>query len=123
MFVRCFGTMHTLLMSDSGQRRLANSHYYQYKSFRPYINSYLSFLLFRVQIFIILVVVLANANINQLFVIISRAPKAFRDYNNNLRGVCVRVFVCVSAAVSPINTGRILMKLRMKIPVRHAQCV
>ena len=68
MFVLCFGTMHTLLMSDSGQRRLVNSHYYQYKTFLSYKThiwvfffskfKYLSFLS------------LAKSNINQLFVII-----------------------------------------------------
>ena len=36
------------------------------------------------------------------------------------------VYVCVSAAYHQlimINNGRILMKLRMDIPVHHAQCV
>ena len=44
--------------------------------------------------------------------------------------LCVALFcvlrcacVCVSAAVSPINTGRILIKLRMEIPVHHGQYV
>ena len=37
--------------------------------------------------------------------------------------VCVCVCLCLSAAVSPINTGRILFKLHMEIPVHHAQCV
>ena len=37
-------------------------------------------------------------------------------------GVCVSVCVCVRG-ISPSITGRILMKLRMDIPVHHAQCV
>ena len=42
--------------------------------------------------------------------------------------VCVCVYVCVCVCVcvqgiSPSITGRILMKLRMDIPVHHAQCV
>ena len=40
--------------------------------------------------------------------------------------VCVYVCVCVCVCVrgiSPSITGRILMKLRMDIPVHHAQCV
>ena len=36
--------------------------------------------------------------------------------------VCVCVCVCVHG-ISPSITGRILMKLRMDIPVHHAQCV
>ena len=36
--------------------------------------------------------------------------------------VCVCVCVCVQG-ISPSITGRILMKLRMDIPVHHAQCV
>ena len=35
-------------------------------------------------------------------------------------GVCVCVCVCV-LGISPINTGRILMKLRMEIPVHPAR--
>ena len=38
-------------------------------------------------------------------------------------GVCLFVCVCVSAAVSPINTWRIPMKLRIEIPVLHAYSV
>ena len=41
-------------------------------------------------------------------------------------GVCVCMCVCVCVCVqgiSPSITGRILMKLRMDIPVHHAQCV
>ena len=40
--------------------------------------------------------------------------------------VCVCMYVCVCVCVqgiSPSITGRILMKLRMDIPVHHAQCV
>ena len=38
--------------------------------------------------------------------------------------VCVDVCVCVCVqGISPSITGRILMKLRMDIPVHHAQCV
>ena len=37
-------------------------------------------------------------------------------------GVCVCMCVCVQG-ISPSITGRILMKLRMDIPVHHAQCV
>ena len=36
--------------------------------------------------------------------------------------VCVCVCVCVQG-ISPSITGQILMKLRMDIPVHHAQCV
>ena len=36
--------------------------------------------------------------------------------------MCVCVCVCVQG-ISPSITGRILMKLRMDIPVHHAQCV
>ena len=43
-------------------------------------------------------------------------------------GVCVCMCVCVCVCVCvqgilPSITGRILMKLRMDIPVHHAQCV
>ena len=38
--------------------------------------------------------------------------------------VCVYLlFVCVSMALSPINTERIITKFRMEIPVHHAECV
>ena len=58
--------------------------------------------------------------------------RAFRETIRMTFGVCVCVCVCVRACVrtcvrvqgiSPSITGRILMKLRMNIPVHHAQCV
>ena len=33
------------------------------------------------------------------------------------------VFQNFNRGISPINTGRMHMKLRMEIPVHHAQCV
>ena len=43
------------------------------------------------------------------------------DMNQNLHQafICVRACVCVPAAISPINTWRMHMKLRMETPVRH----
>ena len=65
--------------------------------------------------------------INMLFMylcmIISRA---FCETIRMTFGVCVCMCVCVCVCVqgiSPSITGRILMKLRMDIPVHHAQCV
>ena len=53
-------------------------------------------------------------------VIISRA---FRETIRMTFGVCVCVCVCMCVCVQGISPGRILMKLRMDIPVHHAQCV
>ena len=66
----------------------------------------------------------------KLFII----SRAFRETTRMTFGVCVCVCVrvCVRACmracvcvhgISPSITGRILMKLRMDIPVHHAQCV
>ena len=54
--------------------------------------------------------------------------RAFRETIRMTFGVCVCMCVCVCVCVcvqgiSPSITGRILMKLRMDIPVHHAQCV
>ena len=56
--------------------------------------------------------------------------RAFCETIRMTFGVCVCVCVCMCVCVcvcvqgiSPSITGRILMKLRMDIPVHHAQCV
>ena len=52
--------------------------------------------------------------------------RAFCETIRMTFGVCVCMCVCVCVCVqgiSPSITGRILMKLRMDIPVHHAQCV
>ena len=57
----------------------------------------------------------------RIYHIISRA---FRETIRMTFGVCVCVCVCVCVqGISPSITGRILKKLRMDIPVHHAQCV
>ena len=71
--------------------------------------------------------VFGNHNIYRFLSVVSRA---FCETIRMTFGVCVCVCVCMCVCVcvcvqgiSPSITGRILMKLRMYIPVHHAQCV